>query len=74
MDAARFLTCSRCAGRIGAYEPLWWRRPDGAVASSSFLAVRADPLHAQPGSAFFHGDCLGADEPVVEGVAHELGP
>ena len=58
MDARTFLTCSGCARRIGVYEPIWWRRPDGALDESSFLRLRDHPLRDAPGSAFFHQECL----------------
>jgi hypothetical protein len=63
MAASRFLTCTRCSERIGAYEPLWWRHPDGAVDASSFLRVRDDPRRRQAGAAFFHAACLEAQPP-----------
>jgi hypothetical protein len=58
MDATIFLTCNRCRGRIGTYEPIWWRRPDGSLDESSFLGLRDHPLREDPGSAFFHKECL----------------
>jgi hypothetical protein len=58
VEATRFLTCERCAERIGTYEPLWWQRPDGTLAASSFLHVREDPRREQAGSAFFHEECM----------------
>jgi hypothetical protein len=57
MDATRFLTCAHCAGAIGAYEPVWWQRPDGTLSASSYLRARDDPQFPLAGSAFFHRDC-----------------
>jgi hypothetical protein len=65
MDASTFLICNRCTGRIGTYEPLWWRRPDGTVGESSFLRLRDDPLRGEPGSEFFHDACLRAGAQAV---------
>jgi hypothetical protein len=58
MDATRFLRCTHCARPIGAYEPVWWQRPDGTLSESSYLRVRDDPQSRLPGSAYFHRDCL----------------
>ena len=57
-----FLTCASCAERIGTYEPLWWQRPDGTLALSSLLHARDDPAFGEPGSSFFHRDCLARPE------------
>jgi hypothetical protein len=62
MGTPDFPTCMSCAGRIGAYEPLWWRRPDGSVVTTSFLHARDDPYYAHPRSEFFHADCLAGAE------------
>jgi hypothetical protein len=67
-----FLTCTGCHERIGAYEPMWWRHADGTLDASSVLRLREEPAAGEPGAAYFHDACLGADEPVVERVAHEL--
>jgi hypothetical protein len=71
-----FFTCTACRGRIGSYEPMWWRRADGTLSASSVLRLRADPALGEAGAAYFHDACLplGADEAVVEGVAHQLRP
>ena len=71
-----FLTCARCSGRIGAYERMWWRRADGTLHASSVLRLRGEPGGSETRAAYFHDACLGsgADEPVVERVAHELRP
>jgi hypothetical protein len=58
MDASRFLTCARCSRPIGAYEPVWWRRPDGSLSATGYLRVRDDPRFHLPGSAYFHERCL----------------
>ena len=60
MDVSRILTCAHCARPIGAYEPMWWRRPDGTLSASGYLRLREDPQYPLAGSAYFHADCLGA--------------
>jgi hypothetical protein len=60
MEATRFLTCACCATRIGTYEPLWWKRPDGTLAPTSLLRAREDPEFETAGSSFFHQACLAA--------------
>jgi hypothetical protein len=63
MEETRFMTCAHCSERIGSYEPLWWRRPDGTLAPTSLLRAREDPAFDEPGSSFFHPGCL-AQEPT----------
>jgi hypothetical protein len=55
------LICPLCAERIGVYEPLWWRRPDGRGAATSLLRAREHPSFAEPGSTYFHQDCYERD-------------
>ena len=52
------LACDRCGHRIGVYEPMVWRRPDGEMLLTGFLSVRdhSDLGHAD--SQFFHPACL----------------
>ena len=64
MDATDFPTCALCAERIGAYEPLCWRRPDGAVSTSGLLRAREDPDFSRPGSVLYHRDCFAGTQPT----------
>ena len=50
--------CRHCGRPVGVYEPLIWRRPDGALEACGWLSARERPEHAHPLSAFFHADCV----------------
>ena len=52
------LHCELCKNRIGLYEPLWWRRPDGSITECGYLAVIIDPESVHPASRFYHHACL----------------
>ena len=52
-------TCATCGDRIGVYEPLWWRRPDGVDIASSLLRVRDEPAFG-PDSVLLHRACRDA--------------
>jgi hypothetical protein len=52
------LTCDRCGEPIGAYEELWWRRPDGSIIDASFTNVQKEGWRDDPASKFYHRACL----------------
>jgi hypothetical protein len=58
VDGQGFHTCAHCSQRIGAYEPLRWRRPDGVVTTSSLLRVREDPEFGGATAELYHRDCF----------------
>ncbi|MGZ4201261.1 MAG: hypothetical protein ACXVRH_04285 [Thermoleophilaceae bacterium] len=56
-----FLHCDRCGDRIGIYERLWWRMPDGSIVSSAFLPMRSSREFGDESSRHFHDTCLVLD-------------
>jgi hypothetical protein len=51
--------CDRCGDRLGIYEPLLVRYPDGRIDRSSYLNL---PEHVRAElSACFHAQCVPAD-------------
>jgi hypothetical protein len=59
---APHLCCAGCGSRIGIYEPLLWRLPDGSVIEAGWLAVREDVRAHHPASVFYHRGCLSDDQ------------
>ncbi len=57
-DAWPFLHCDRCGDRIGVYEPIWWRMPDGSIVPSAFLPMRSSREFGRGSSRYFHAACL----------------
>ncbi len=55
-----FLYCQHCGGRIGAYEPMIWVKPDGSTVDTGYTQIRSDPESAHVDSRFFHGRCAEA--------------
>ncbi len=49
--------CRGCGERIGAYEPLVWRRPDGSLLTGGLLAF-GEQLGDPGEDDLFHLDCF----------------
>jgi hypothetical protein len=64
METADYPLCVHCGDRIGAYEPLCWRRPDGTVTTSSILRARHEPGFGTAGSVLYHRDCFSDAQPT----------
>lgn len=57
-------TCSWCGDPIGAYEPIWWRHPDGRDEPCGLLAVRERAVDDEDHELLHHRCYLAALESV----------
>lgn len=55
-DETQFPRCEACGDRIGVYERIWVRHPDGRLESSSLLALDAEL--DTPSAQLYHTGCL----------------
>jgi len=67
MNDDDLLICAHCGDRIGVYEPLWRRHPDGTFERTSFLIMQQRQPQDPTRSPVWHINCLETDDTTPPG-------